>query len=325
MSSDSSELQFSIGALTRSRDRGRPLGLATVTGSELGGVSVPAALLLARGVTEYVAPAPSSSTAAQAPVTKYVAPTLDVTYAASAPFTDLCRYFVAPAPVIEYIAPARVYQELIVAGETTQNIVAPVQYAAPTMTKTGVGVNRDGTPDVLNQPQFGLAPHGFAAPVQYGGPVNKGTTTVTGVDMNRDGIPDILPLPQSGLAPQGVAAPAQYGAPVNMGTTVTGADMNRDGSPDVLQQPQFGIAYKVFAAPVQYGAPVNTRRPASGPITEFIPPAPGGDAAPVTEQPHHPRQGDLTMMALLIAVGDEIYDRGEDPELGELVGPAAGS
>ena len=48
-------------------------------------------------------------------------------------------------------------------------------------------------------------------------------------------------------------------------------------------------------------------------------------AAPVTEQPHHPRQGDLTMeerdrlMALLIAVGDETYARCEDPELGELV------
>ena len=96
-----------------------------------------------------------------------------------------------------------------------------------------------------------------------------------------------------------------------MGTmTVTGADMNRDGSLDDLQQPQVGIAHKGFADPV-YGAPVNTRRPASGPIAEFIPPAPGGYAAPVTEQPHHPRQGDLTMeerdrlMALLIAVADE--------------------
>ena len=113
-----------------------------------------------------------------------------------------------------------------------------------------------------------------------------------------------------------------------MGTiTVTGVDMNRDGSPDDLQQPQIGIAHKGFA-------PV-TRRPASGLIAEFIPPAPGGYAAPVTEQPHHPRQGDFTMeerdrlMALLIAESDEIYDRGEDPEVGELVGktdgPAAGS
>ena len=215
-------------------------------------------------MNEYVAPAPSSSSAAQAPVTKYVAPTPDVTRAAPAPFTD----FVAPAPVFEYIAPARVHQELIVA----QNIVAPVQYAAPTTTGTGVDVNRDGTPDVLQQPQFSLAPRGFAAPVEYGAPVSMGTMTVTG------------------------------------------ADMNRDGSPDVLQQPQIGIAHKGFAAPVQYGAAVCTRRRARR------------YAAPVTEQPHHPRKGDLTMeerdrlMALLIALGDEIYYRGEDPELGELVG-----
>ena len=108
-----------------------------------------------------------------------------------------------------------------------------------------------------------------------------------------------------------------HGAPVqqtqNMGTmTVTGVDMNRDGTPDVVQQPQIGIAPKGFAAPVQYGAPANMRRPASGP-------------APVTEQPHQPRQGDLTMeqredlTVLLIAVRDELLDRDEDPALVELV------
>ena len=80
----------------------------------------------------------------------------------------------------------------------------------------------------------------------------------------------------------------------------------------MVQQPQFGIAPKGFAAHVQYGAPANMRRPASGP-------------APVTEQPHQPRQGDLTreerkdLTVLLIAVRDELLDRDEDPALVELV------
>ena len=132
--------------------------------------------------TEYVSPAPSSSRAAHAPETNFLAPTRDVTNAALAPLTD----YVAPAPVIGYIAPAsaapcsrdfseatpmvvgsplrlegnaapffsQVCQEQIVAGETTQNIVTPVQYAAPTMTVTDVDMNRNDTPDVLQQPQF---------------------------------------------------------------------------------------------------------------------------------------------------------------------------
>eukprot|EP00450_Noctiluca_scintillans_P006937 CAMPEP_0194482984 /NCGR_PEP_ID=MMETSP0253-20130528/4720_1 /TAXON_ID=2966 /ORGANISM="Noctiluca scintillans" /LENGTH=66 /DNA_ID=CAMNT_0039322577 /DNA_START=35 /DNA_END=231 /DNA_ORIENTATION=+ len=44
---------------------------------------------------------------------------------------------------------------------------------APTMTVTGVDLNRDGIPDVLQQPQLGYgAPMQYGAPVQYGGPVN---------------------------------------------------------------------------------------------------------------------------------------------------------
>ena len=154
-------------------------------------------------------------------MTNYLAPTPDVT----------CEY-VEPAPVIGYVAPASaapgsrdlseastpmvvdsplhvegitalyIYQvqEQIVAGEATQNIVTPVQYAAPTMTGTRVDVNRNGTPDVLQQPQFGLAPQGFATPVLYGAPVIKGMTTVTGADMNCDGIPNLVQQPHSGLA-----------------------------------------------------------------------------------------------------------------------------
>ena len=156
-------------------------------------------------------------------------------------------------------------------------------------------MNRNGTPDVLQQPQFS----------------HMDTMTVTDVDMNRNDTPDVLLQPQLGLAPQGFATLVRHGAAVNMGmTTVTGADMNRDGSLDVL--PQVGIAHKGFAASVQYGAPANMRRPASGP-------------APVTEQPQQPRQVDLTMeeredqTVLLIAVRDELLDRDEDPALVDLV------
>ena len=129
---------FSCGALPRSRDRGRPLGLATATRLRAGR-SIPSQppLLLARGerrsardtqrsraqrgrkqapafwwgarsalgapglvtvqsdnpVTEHVAPAPSSS----------CVPPPDVTYAAFTLLTD----YMAPAPVIGYIVPAR--------------------------------------------------------------------------------------------------------------------------------------------------------------------------------------------------------------------------
>ena len=64
------------------------------------------------------------------------------------------------------------------------------QTATATMTVTGVDMNRDGIPDVLQQLKVG---HG--APVLYGAPVNlESTMTVTGVDMNRDGIPDVSVL-----------------------------------------------------------------------------------------------------------------------------------
>ena len=74
----------------------------------------------------------------------------------------------------------------------------------------------------------------------------------------------------------------------------------------------------ISPAPVGYAAPA--------PVVDYTAPQPAGYAAPAqnAEQPHPPRQ-DLTveqrgdLMAQLIAFGDEIYDRGEDPALGELV------
>ena len=50
----------------------------------------------------------------------------------------------------------------------------PPSLPAPTMTGTGVGGNRYGTPDVVQQPQIGIAPQGFAASVQQGAPLNLG-------------------------------------------------------------------------------------------------------------------------------------------------------
>ena len=61
-------------------------------------------------------------------------------------------------------------------------------------------MNRNDNPNISQQPQFGLALQGFATPVLYGTPVNKGMTTVTGVEKNCDGFPNFLQQPQSGLA-----------------------------------------------------------------------------------------------------------------------------
>merc|ERR1712135_115778 len=91
------------------------------------------------------------------------------------------------------------------------------QYGAPgnfgsTMTVTGVDMNRDCIPDVLQQRQVG-----YGVPLQYGSPRNYGSTmTVTGVDMNRDGIPDVLQQPQVGCG-----APLQYGAQYAVAPAVT--------------------------------------------------------------------------------------------------------
>merc|ERR1719350_2381407 len=84
-------------------------------------------------------------------------------------------------------------------------------------------MNRDGIPDVLQQPQTQYvstaAPAVFAAPaaatahVQYASP-----------------------------------APAVYAAPAAQAITVTGVDMNRDGIPDVLQHSH--SQYVTTAAPV---------------------------------------------------------------------------
>ena len=72
------------------------------------------------------------------------------------------------------------------------------------MTVTDADMNRNDTPDASQQPQFGLALQGFAAPVLDGAPVNMDTMTVTDADMNRNDTPDVSQQPQFGLALQGI-------------------------------------------------------------------------------------------------------------------------
>ena len=102
------------------------------------------------------------------------------------------------------------------------------------MTATGVGLDRDGIPNVLQQPKLGYgAPVHYGAPVQYGAPVSYGaaTMTVTGVDLNRDGTPNALQQTQMSyadpvqfLAPAvcyAAPAPVQYAALVTYAATPT--------------------------------------------------------------------------------------------------------
>ena len=88
------------------------------------------------------------STPEPAPAASYTLPQTGIVAAPPAPIV------VAPAPVVECTQAAPTFQ------------TAPV-----TVTVTGVDMNRDGTPDVLQQPQVG-----YSAPVQYGAPVGAAPT-----------------------------------------------------------------------------------------------------------------------------------------------------
>ena len=143
----------------------------------------------------------------------------------------------------------------------------------------------------------------------------------------------IAPAPSSDAAPAPVVLYISP-APVGCATPAPVVDYIAPAPVvDAVPAPVVGyimlvpVGYAGPAPVVDYVAPVPAVDAAPAPVAEFISPAPVGYAAPapVAEQPHPPRQGDLTMevrddlMALLVAVGDEIYDRGEDPALGELV------
>ena len=70
------------------------------------------------------------------------------------------------------------------------------------MTVTGVGLDRDGIPNVLHQPQLSYgAPVQYSAPAQYGAPVSYGAAimTVTNIDLSRDGIPNVMQSASSWL------------------------------------------------------------------------------------------------------------------------------
>ena len=96
--------------------------------------------------------------AVPAPVVKYVAPATVVFSAAPA-----STVVVAPAPVVECTSPAPTVD--YAAGVPVQYVV-PVQHAAPTIPVAGINLNRDGIPNVRQQPHVSLA-----APTQCGAPV----------------------------------------------------------------------------------------------------------------------------------------------------------
>merc|ERR1719476_1245591 len=99
-------------------------------------------------IREYLAPAPAIYTEGEAVMAVAPAPAV---YMAPAPAVQT----VAPAPAVSYAAPAPAVQMMA---------PAPAVYAAPapaTMTITGVDMNRDGIPDVLQQPAAAVS---YAAP-----------------------------------------------------------------------------------------------------------------------------------------------------------------
>ena len=184
---------------TVARDRGRPLGLATATGLSAGR-QPPSQPPLSRASGERRSVHERRSRAQAQRARKFARAFWWGARTASAypPVNRNDNPDVLPHPQ-SVLAP--------------RGFAAPAQYGAPenlgTTTVTGVDTNRDGFPNVLQQPQIDLV-----------------TTTVTGVDVNRDSLPNALQQPQIDLAT----------------TTVTGVDLNRDGLPNVLQQPQIDLA-----------------------------------------------------------------------------------
>merc|ERR1719384_1305284 len=105
------------------------------------------------------------------------------------------------------------------------------------MTITGVDLNRDGIPDVLQQP---------VAAVSYAAPAVQTVAPAPAVyAAPAPAVQYVAPAPAVYAAPAAAtavsyaapavqyAAPAIYAAPAAGAFTVTGVDMNRDGIPDV--------------------------------------------------------------------------------------------
>ena len=103
-------------------------------------------------VMDYISPAPAGYSA-PAPLVEYVSPAPTVSIAEPAP-----TVYAAHATVVEYISPATAlsFAPAPVQCATPVKHAAPVQHDATTMTATGVDLNRDGTPDVFQQPQVGI-------------------------------------------------------------------------------------------------------------------------------------------------------------------------
>merc|ERR1712136_59100 len=113
-----------------------------------------------------------------------------------------------PLPLGSYTSPQQMFQQPM--GSYT----APVSYnhAAPLMTVTGVDMNRDGIPDVLQQHQMNYPSplSNYSAPVNYCAPP-AGVMAVTGLDRNRDGIPDAMQLGP----PVNYTTSVNYNSPMN--------------------------------------------------------------------------------------------------------------
>merc|ERR1711974_183162 len=107
---------------------------------------------------------------------------------------------------------------------------APVAAAPATTIVTGVDMNRDGIPDILQGGAYGsfrpaMAPVMTAAPA----PVMASSPVTVAPPVYAAAPAVTMPTMAPAMAMPAMAMPAAT-------TMVTGVDMNRDGIPDVLQR-----------------------------------------------------------------------------------------
>ena len=184
------------------------------------GIAVIAVLAASAPVAEHIAPAPAEI-AGPAPVVRYISPAPAVSYAGYAAAALVVEY-VSTAPAISHAVPTPVQcaSPVTYAAAPAMTVARidlnrddcdaqaqygrPISYGTTTITVPGVDLDRDGTPDVLQQPPFSYATlvqfstttmcYAAPAPVQCAAPVANATTpamTITMVALNRDGIPGV--------------------------------------------------------------------------------------------------------------------------------------
>ena len=134
---------------------------------------VPAVSYASTALAVYAVSCASGVYAALAPVVEYISPAPAVSHAAPVPVAQ----YISPAPGAEYTSPA---PEVSYAAPIPLQHAVPVLHATPTKTVTGIGLNRDGLSDLLQQPRVG-----FATPLQY-----RGTSPVWKTTELRSVLPD---------------------------------------------------------------------------------------------------------------------------------------